>query len=315
MKTGEIIKNMRKEQNVTQEDLAVALNISAQSISKWENGLSNPDITYIPLLANFFQVSIETLFLGENDEQDLHYKKSQDTYKKLLIEEDIDAIIKLWEDMHFRYPNDYRVLKELIQALCSKKDISLFQKIFQYTIILLKGNESKALENEVIDSLKIYMLQESDDKLPEKGNDKTNTDILSQEKTNEIFGNFVHQKKSGKRVILVDDSPFMRNIQNEILSEAGYQIVGEATNGHEAVEQYKMLSPDIIIMDIVMPELDGISAVKLIKTLDPDACIVMCSALTKEPIISEAKSIGANAFIAKPFRPEMLVGTIDYCIK
>ncbi|MDF2543402.1 MAG: chemotaxis protein CheY [Herbinix sp.] len=314
MNTGEIIKNLRKEQNVTQEDLAKALNISAQSISKWENGLANPDIIYIPLIANYFKVALETLFFWEEDEQSLHYKKSQAIQKKLLLTDDIDSIIELWEDMHFKYPNDYRIVKELILALCSKNDITLFHKIFKYVIMILRSNQNKSIENEVLDALKKFMLRETDIKEPQKVV-KHNTNPLSQQEIGELFGNSVVSKRKGKRIMLVDDSPFMRKMQNEILTKAGYEIISEATNGNEAVEQYKLCSPDIVIMDIIMPVLDGISATKHILSFDPTACIIMCSAMVEQSIVSETKQIGVSAFVAKPFHQELLLDAVGNCIE
>lgn len=315
MNIGEVIKTLRKEQNVTQEELATALNLTAQSISKWENGLANPDIIYIPIIANFFKVALETLFVWDEDEQSAQYTKSQEAHKKLLVTDDIDSIIELWEDMHFKYPNDYRIVKELILALCSKNDIALFQKIFNYAILVLRNNQNKTIENEVLDSLKKFMLRKAAEtpQLP-KATEHYKLPISQQEIT-ELFAGTVPKKAKGKRVLLVDDVPFMRKMQNEILSKAGYEIIGEAKNGNEAVAQYKSLSPDIVIMDIIMPELDGIAASKQIAAFDPDACIVICSALIERNVVLEAKQVGVSAFVSKPFHPEFLLDTVGECIK
>lgn len=306
MNTGEIIKYLRKEQNITQEELAGALNISAQSVSKWEKGLSNPDIDFIPLLADFFHVSIETLFHEVENNSDLPYEQGKNKQEELSKEKEVDAVISLWENMYFRYPNDYRIVKELILALCAKHDMASFDKIFQYVILLLKKNENKAIENEVLDCLKAYIFNEKPVFFGETGQD-----YLSQKEIDAEFGSVKKQNRKGRRILLVDDAAFMRQIQKDVFTKADYQIVGEAVDGIQAVEQYKALSPDIVIMDIVMPKLDGISAVKQIKTIDPDACIIICSALAKEPMVADAKSLGVNYFIAKPFQASALVDTIE----
>ena len=305
MNTGEIIKYLRKEQNVTQEELASALNISAQSVSKWEKGLSNPDIDFIPLLADFFHVSIETLFHQVENNSDLPYEQGKNKQEELSKAKELDAVISLWENMYFRYPNDYRIVKELILALCAKHDMASFDKIFQYVILLLKKNENKAIENEVLDCLKSYIFNEKPIFLGETGQG-----YLSQKEIDAEFGSVKKQNRKGRRILLVDDAAFMRQIQKDVFTKAGHQIVGEAVDGIQAVEQYKAISPDIVIMDIVMPKLDGISAVKQIKTIDPDACIIICSALAKEPMVADAKLLGVNYFIAKPFQASALVDTI-----
>ena len=112
------------------------------------------------------------------------------------------------------------------------------------------------------------------------------------------------------RVLLVDDTAFMRRMLREILAKQGYEVVGEARNGREAVEQYRQLHPDLVIMDITMPEMDGIAAVREIVSLDPAARIVMCSALGQDEPIIEALEQGASDFILKPFMPEKVLEAV-----
>lgn len=110
-----------------------------------------------------------------------------------------------------------------------------------------------------------------------------------------------------KRVLIVDDAIFMRNLIRDILTEGGYTVVGEASNGEEAVEKCKTLSPDIITMDIVMPVMSGIDAVREIKKINNNVKIVMCSALGQESLVMEALEAGAQDFITKPFKKERVL--------
>ncbi len=109
------------------------------------------------------------------------------------------------------------------------------------------------------------------------------------------------------RVLIVDDALFMRTMLRNIFVESGFEVVGEAGNGSEAVEKYRALRPDLTTMDIVMPEKNGIEALKLIMLFDPRARVVMCSALGQESLIIEALEAGARDFIVKPFKPAKVV--------
>lgn len=106
-----------------------------------------------------------------------------------------------------------------------------------------------------------------------------------------------------KSVLIVDDAAFMRlNLKNILKDE--YEISGEAENGKEAVEMYKELKPDIVTMDITMPIMDGIEAIKAILDIDPDANIVVCSAMGQQKIVIQAIELGAQDFIVKPFKKD-----------
>lgn len=109
------------------------------------------------------------------------------------------------------------------------------------------------------------------------------------------------------RVLIVDDALFMRTMLRNIFVESGFDVVGEAGNGVEAVEKYRQLAPDLTTMDIVMPERNGIEALKQIVALDPGARVIMCSALGQESLIIEALDAGARDFIVKPFKPAKVV--------
>lgn len=114
---------------------------------------------------------------------------------------------------------------------------------------------------------------------------------------------------SGK-ILIVDDAAFMRMMIKDILQKNNFEIVGEAQNGIEAVEQYKELRPDLVTLDITMPEKDGISALKEIIAFDPNAKVIMCSAMGQQAMVIDAIQAGAKDFIVKPFQPERVLEAI-----
>ncbi|SEO81136.1 MULTISPECIES: response regulator [Propionispora] len=112
------------------------------------------------------------------------------------------------------------------------------------------------------------------------------------------------------KILVVDDAAFMRMMIKDILSKNGYEVVGEAENGLKAVEKWQELHPDLTTMDITMPEMDGISAVKEIKKIDPGAKIIMCSAMGQQAMVIEAIQSGARDFIVKPFQPDRVLEAV-----
>jgi len=112
------------------------------------------------------------------------------------------------------------------------------------------------------------------------------------------------------RILIVDDAAFMRNNLKHILSQAGHVVAGEAVDGLDAVTQYDELSPDLVTMDITMPNMDGIEALKQIRTRDPRCKVVMCSAMGQESLVVEAIVSGARDFIVKPFQGERVVEAV-----
>ena len=120
-------------------------------------------------------------------------------------------------------------------------------------------------------------------------------------------------------VLLCDDALFMRTMLRGIVSQAGYEVIGEAENGRVAVELYASLRPEIVIMDMVMPELSGVDAVRGIRKLDPNARIVMCSAMGQQALVADALAAGARGFITKPFTAsrvlEALVDLMDEAVR
>jgi two-component system chemotaxis response regulator CheY len=112
-------------------------------------------------------------------------------------------------------------------------------------------------------------------------------------------------------VLVCDDAIFMRTMISDILSQAGFEIVGEAESGVQAVEKYKVLKPDLVTMDIVMPDMGGIEAVREICKGDPEAKILMCSAMGQQALVVEAIQAGAKDFVVKPFQPSRVLEAVQ----
>ena len=114
----------------------------------------------------------------------------------------------------------------------------------------------------------------------------------------------------GKNVLIVDDAAFMRMMLKDILTKNGYNVAGEASNGTEGVNKYIELKPDIVTLDITMPEMDGLAALKEIKKSDPNALVIMCSAMGQQAMVIEAIQAGAKDFIVKPFQADRVIEAI-----
>lgn len=110
-------------------------------------------------------------------------------------------------------------------------------------------------------------------------------------------------------VLVVDDASFMRMRLNKVLTSQGHEVI-EASNGVEAVAAYDEHRPDVVLMDITMPEMDGLEALRKIKEKHPDARVIMCSALGQEKTVIESIKSGAKDFIVKPFQPEVVLGAV-----
>ena len=115
----------------------------------------------------------------------------------------------------------------------------------------------------------------------------------------------------GHTVLVCDDAIFMRTMITDILNQAGYDIVGEAESGSQAVQRYRDLKPDLVSMDIVMPDMGGIEAVREIVKHDPDAKILMCSAMGQQALVVEAIQAGAKDFVVKPFQPSRVLEAVQ----
>jgi two-component system, chemotaxis family, chemotaxis protein CheY len=113
------------------------------------------------------------------------------------------------------------------------------------------------------------------------------------------------------RVLVVDDAAFMRKVLSDALAKGGHEIVGEAGNGVEAVQQFQALHPDVTTLDITMPEKDGLEALREILVADPAARVVMCSALGQETKVLESIRAGAKDFVVKPFQPDRVLEAVD----
>ena len=112
------------------------------------------------------------------------------------------------------------------------------------------------------------------------------------------------------KILIVDDAAFMRMMIKDILTKNGYEVVAEEANGVEAVELYKSHQPDLVTMDITMPEMDGIEAVKQIKAVNPAAKVIMCSAMGQQSMVMDAIKAGANDFIVKPFQADRVLEAV-----
>lgn len=110
-----------------------------------------------------------------------------------------------------------------------------------------------------------------------------------------------------KRILITDDALFMRVTLKNILVQNGFEVVGEASNGVESVALYKELKPDVVTMDITMPEMDGLTALKEIRSHDPGAQVIMCTAMGQKGMVVEAIQAGAKDFIVKPFQPDRVL--------
>lgn len=113
-----------------------------------------------------------------------------------------------------------------------------------------------------------------------------------------------------KKIMIVDDAAFMRMTIKNCLSKAGYENLIEAADGQIALETYQNEKPDLVIMDITMPNMDGIQALQAIKAADPGAKVVMCSAMGQESMVVDAIHLGALDFIVKPFKPDRILQTV-----
>ncbi|HEX6923403.1 MAG TPA: response regulator [Bacillales bacterium] len=114
-----------------------------------------------------------------------------------------------------------------------------------------------------------------------------------------------------QKILIVDDAAFMRMMIKDILTKNGFEIAGEASDGNEAVEKFKETNPDLVTLDITMPEVDGLTALKEIKKLDANAKVIMCSAMGQQAMVIDAIQAGAKDFIVKPFQAERVIEAIQ----
>ena len=117
-----------------------------------------------------------------------------------------------------------------------------------------------------------------------------------------------------KNILVVDDEAFMRMMIKDILSRAGYNVIAEAADGINAIEKFKTNIPDLVIMDITMPEMDGIAVLKEIRKIDPNAKVIMCSAMGQQAMVTVCIQAGAKDFIVKPFQTERVLEAVQKCI-
>ncbi len=114
-----------------------------------------------------------------------------------------------------------------------------------------------------------------------------------------------------EKVLVVDDAAFMRMLLKDMITKAGYEIAGEAASGKEAIEKYRDLNPDVVTMDTMMPEMNGVEATKEIMRLNPNAKVIICSAMGQQVMVMEAMQAGARDFMVKPFRQDKVMETLS----
>jgi two-component system chemotaxis response regulator CheY len=114
----------------------------------------------------------------------------------------------------------------------------------------------------------------------------------------------------GIDVLIVDDLTFIKMVLKDLVEKAGFRVVGEASDGEEALRMFEEKRPDVVLMDVTMPKMDGLTALQKILAVDPEAKVIMCSALGQQRLILQAIQLGAKDFIVKPFRPERVIGSI-----
>ena len=117
-----------------------------------------------------------------------------------------------------------------------------------------------------------------------------------------------------KNIMICDDAAFMRMMIKDILTKNGYNVAAEAENGAKAVEKYNEIKPDLVMMDITMPEMDGIQALKKIKEMDPKAIVIMCSAMGQQAMVIESIQSGAKDFIVKPFQADRVIEAVKKAV-
>ena len=114
-----------------------------------------------------------------------------------------------------------------------------------------------------------------------------------------------------KKILITDDASFMRMMLRDLLIKNGYEVIGEAENGRVAIQKYMELKPDLVTMDITMPELDGIEALREIRKMDPEAKVIMCSAMGQQAMVIESIQAGAKDFIVKPFQVDKVIASLE----
>lgn len=230
MNIGEVIRNNRQKRNMTQTELAACLNITPQAVSRWEMGVSYPDIAMLPRISEVLRVSAD----------------------------------------------------ELLGIRLSG----------------VAGNGAAGSERSFADSARIGEYNEQQEP------------CLNQSQADSIF-DYVPAPLSGegKRVLVVDDTDFMRMILKDILSRCGHTVL-EARNGQECLDILQSEAVDVCVLDIVMPVMDGIAALQRIKEKHPGIRTIMLSALSRESCVKQAWQLGADAFVVKPFQEQCLIERI-----
>ncbi len=231
MEIGKKIRAIRTGMNMTQEELAGKLNVTPQAISRWENDISLPDISMVPLLARTLNVSTETLLFDDSEKHE-----SDDSGK---------------DKIH-----------DSLYGSC--KNLKL---------------EGEILNQDQIDSL-----------FADRESAADNT---------------------AKKVLVVDDAAFLGMMLKDMLSQNGHTVIA-AGNGKAGLEMFKSEKPDVCILDINMPEINGLEVLKHIVSVSSKTKVIMLSALAQKSVVQSALELGASAFVAKPFQADSIIRRVGY---
>ncbi len=239
MEIGKKIRAIRTGMNMTQEELAGKLNVTPQAISRWENDISLPDISMVPLLARTLNVSTETLLFDDSEKHE-----SDDSEKH---ESDDSGKDKIHDSLYGSCKN-----------------------------LKLEG------------------------------------EILNQDQTDSLFADRESvTDNTAKKVLVVDDAAFLRMMLKDMLSQNGHTVIA-ADNGKAGLEMFKSEKPDICILDINMPEINGLEVLKHIVSVSSETKVIMLSALAQKSVVQSALELGASAFVAKPFQADSIIRRVGY---
>jgi two-component system chemotaxis response regulator CheY len=213
----------------------------------------------------------------------------------------------MWEELHVKYPNDSRVEKELITALCSRNEVADFDKIFYHVVRLLRTRQEQNIEDKVLGALKGYILnavqpKKEEEKFVHSGRKPADAaGKLPQREVDKIKDSYgvKYAKPKGKMVLVADDAAIIRIMVRKLLERKGFEVA-EAEDGRQAVEKFDEIKPDFVVMDINMPEMDGITALSEIMK-KADVPVIMLSAMCEIAYVNKAFGAGAVDFICKPF--------------
>jgi two-component system chemotaxis response regulator CheY len=228
----------------------------------------------------------------------------------------IEMAVALWKESYIKYPSDYRVLKEYMNAMCLCRNRQYTDKIIDSALCIFRNCKDDVIVQSTEFILKAYLYNEYDLGHARKLKDEQHKEPLNQYQTNEIFNkcrvhkNEVIEANEELKILIADDAAFIRKVLKDLLQKERECVVSEACNGYEAIKAVEQSKPNLVVLDINMPEMDGIQALKQIRKMCPLIKIVMCSAMSYESTIKETAELGADGFIVKPFSQETFLKAV-----